>query len=179
VVTLPTSYRQRPVRTERSKPAPPVRYKLKSFPCRTFGDLATWGLEAKVHCSLCHHRARLVIEERHRALPLLRPRLACTAIIPGNALREAKPCGGRGQLWLSPADQQGVMPNAPFVNVLCGHQDHTCLWASYLVLDRLPWQGYLASGENFSCPQCGRRMGHTWHDNVEKIGGGVTFSHLA
>ena len=73
------------------------------------------------------------------------------------------PCTGYGQLWVSPANLERV-PDAPFLSVLCGNQDHTTLIASYLILDRPPWQAYLAKGENFSCPQCGRRMGHTWHN---------------
>jgi hypothetical protein len=173
------AYRERPIRTERPKPDPPVRYKLKLFPVRTFGDLATWGVKAEVHCSSCYHRAPLTAGDKHLSLPLLRTRLTCSGIIPSNALRETKPCGTRGQLWVSPADQGGIVPNAPFVSVLCGNQDHTCLMASYLVLDRPPWQGYLARVENFGCPQCGRRMGHTWHDNVEKTGSDTTFGHLA
>jgi hypothetical protein len=71
------------------------------------------------------------------------------------------------------------VPDAPFVSVTCGNQDHTTLMGSYLILDRPPWQGFLARGENFGCPQCKRRMGHTWHDNVGKTVRGVTFTHLA
>ena len=112
------------------------------------------------------------------ALPLLRLRLACAAIWPATAASEATPCTGRGQLWVSPADIERV-PDAPFVSVTCGNQDHTILMASYLILDRPPWQGFLARGENFGCPQCKRRMGHTWHDNVGKTVRGVTFTHLA
>ena len=56
------------------------------------------------------------------------------------------------------------MPDASFLSVLWGNQDHTTLIASYLILDRPPWQAYLAKGGNFCCPQCGRRMGHTWHN---------------
>jgi hypothetical protein len=64
------------------------------------------------------------------------------------------------------------VPDAPFVSVACGNQDHTALVASYLILDRPPWQGYLARGENFGCPECRRRMGHTWHDVTDKTGRG-------
>jgi hypothetical protein len=154
--------RDRPVRTEQPKPEPPRRYALKPFPVRTFGDLVTWGLTATVHCGSCRHHRPLVVEDRQLALPLLRPRLACSAIHPATAASAARPCTGRGQLWLSPADLDGV-PAAPFVTVVCGHQDHTYLMASYLLLDRPPWARYLLRGEQFGCPQCGRRMGHTWH----------------
>ena len=147
-------------RRERPKPAPEPRYVLKPFPVRTFGDIAAWGLKADVHCGSCHRPSvPLEVGENLKPLALLGTRLRCTGTLPTLGV----PCTGYGQLWVSPADLERV-PDAPFLSVLCGNQDHTTLMASYLMLDRPPWQAYLAKGENFSCPQCGRRMGHTWHN---------------
>ncbi len=165
------AHRERPVRSERPKPEPPVRHTLKPFPCRTFADLATWGLKATVHCSLCRHQAPLVLEDKHLSLPLLRPRLNCSAIIPGTAASEPRRCEGRGALWVQPADLDGV-PDEHFVSAWCGHHEHTGLMANYILLDRSPWRDYLPRGVHFSCPVCRKCMGHTWHDTLKKQSGG-------
>lgn len=151
-------------RLERPKPLPTPTYKPKPFPVQTFGDIAAWGLEVKVQCSSCHHKTPLDIGENLKALPMLGTRLRCTRIIPGNAAAPDRVCGGRGSLYMSPSDQQGVVPHERFVEVLCFHFDHPAGFvASYLVLDRPPWQHALGRHEKFTCPGCHRIMRHTWH----------------
>jgi hypothetical protein len=148
-----------PQSTPRPTPEPARGYVLKLFPCWTFGDLATWGLRATIGCSGCHRALPLEVRDHLKARPLLATRLRCTGTHP----LAGTPCRGLGRLWMSPADLGGVVPAESFVSVCCHHPDHTGIDASYLVLSRAPWQGFLGKDENFGCPGCGRRMQHTWH----------------
>lgn len=150
-------------RAQRPKPEARPAFTLKPFPCRTFGDLATWGIAGSIDCGSCHHRKPLEVTPAHKALSLLRTRLRCSALRPATAASPARPCTGRGQLWLN-AHGGGGVPAEAFVSVVCSAFDHTMLSVSYILIEKPPWRDYLAKGEHFGCPECRRRMAHTWQN---------------
>lgn len=152
-------------RAQRPQEAPKPVYRLKPFPVQTFADIATWGLSVEVKCDRCH-RAGVPLEvgANLKPLPLLGTTFRCTNVIPGNVLTSDRVCGGAGQLWMSPAENGGSVPDAPFIGVCCHHRDaHTGLEIQYLVVNKPPWQAVQPRGdERFSCPGCGGLMHHSW-----------------
>lgn len=71
-------------------------------------------------------------------------------------------CGGRGRILLTPAENGGKVPAAPFIGACCYNDIHTGVEAQYLVVNKPLWQGMLTGNERFACPGCGRLMHHSW-----------------
>jgi hypothetical protein len=158
----PTVIRELLPQTKRTKFVPEPRYRLKSMPFTTFGELAGLGLVLEVWCSTCKSSRAVAIREELGVRRFGRGRFSCTAVRDDRGV-----CGGLGHphiLPLSPIER-----GAAFVSLNCPR----CVppWsASPVQLDRLPWiNAPIDTGaERYRCPACGGQVRATFHGNARR-----------
>ena len=158
----PTVVRELLPQSERTKFVPEPRYRLKSMPFATFGDLPRAALVLEVWCSTCKCSRPVAVGER-----LAVRRFGGVRFICASRRHDGEPCGGLGHPHIVPL--QAIESRLAFVSLNCPR----CVppWsASPVQFDRPPWSEAPidTATERYRCPACGGQVRATFHGNVRR-----------